>query len=269
MSGPATGPLAWPSVRALTPARIGLARTGASLATAPLLETRLAHARARDAVHAVVDERALAEALVADLARPLLVVNSEAVDRRTYLMRPDLGRRLDGAASAALAAHAGEHDLAVVLGDGLSALAVQRHAAPLLGALMPALRASGWRVAPLVLVRGVRVAGGDQVAQALGAAGVLVLIGERPGWSAPDSLGAYATWSPNPDTTDADRNCVSNIRPEGLVYGDAAHRLFYLLGQMRASRVSGVTLKDESGAPTGLSRDDGIGRGQQDSFSAE
>ncbi len=260
MSGPATRPLAWPSIRALTPSRVGLARTGASLATAPLLETRLAHARARDAVHALVDEAALAESLDA----PLLAVDSEAADRQTYVMRPDLGRRLDKAAAEALAPHSGAHDLAVTLGDGLSALAVQRHAAPLLEALLPALRADGWRIAPTVLVRGARVAVGDRVAQALGAACVLVLIGERPGWSAPDSLGAYATWSPGAETTDADRNCVSNIRPEGLDYGDAAHRLFYLLGRMRASRISGVALKDESAARTGLGRDDRAVREQPD-----
>ena len=237
-----TGPLAWPGLRALTAARIGLARSGASLATGPLLEMRLAHARARDAVHAVVDE----PALIAALPEPVLVVESEAADRQTYVMRPDLGRRLAGTAAGVLTPYAGSYDLAVVLGDGLSAFAVQRHAAPLVGMLLPALRADGWQVAPLALVRGARVAVGDAVAQALGARGVLVLIGERPGWSAPDSLGAYATWQPKAGTTDAERNCVSNIRPEGLGYGDAAHRLFYLLGRMRALQVSGVALKDES-----------------------
>lgn len=235
----------WPGLRSLTAARIGLGRTGASLGTAPLLEFRLAHARARDAVHAPLDEQALLAALPA----PALVVRSQAPDRRTYLMRPDLGRRL--ADAAVLAPHAGRFDLVIVLGDGLSAQAVQRHAPPLLRTLQPAL--DGWAIAPLVLVHGARVAVADHVAAALGAAAALILIGERPGLSAPDSLGAYLTWAPGPATTDADRNCVSNIRPEGLGYDEAAHRLHHLLGRMRALRLSGVGLKDESGAlPTAL-----------------
>ena len=232
------------NLRTLTAARIGLARSGASLATAPLLALRLAHARARDAVHTALDE----PALLATLPPPMLVVSSQAADRRSYLMRPDLGRSLHPAAQAVLAPHAGSYDLVIVLGEGLSALAVQRHAGPLLQALRPAL--GGWSLAPLTLVRGARVKVGDGVAQALGAAAVLMLIGERPGLSAPDSLGAYLTWAPTPDTTDAARNCVSNIRPEGLAYGDAAHRLFHLLERMRALRLSGVALKDESGSAT-------------------
>lgn len=236
--------VSWPGLRTLTAARIGLARSGASLGTTPLLELRLAHARARDAVHAPLDEAALLASLP-----PMLAVSSQAPDRRTFLMRPDLGRVLDSSALAALTPHLGAHDLAVVLGDGLSAQAL-RHAGPVLEALMPALRADGWAVAPPVLVRGARVAVGDGVAQALCAQSVLVLIGERPGLSAPDSLGAYLTWRPGPATTDADRNCVSNIRPDGLGYHEAARRLYYLLDQMRALRLSGVALKDESGRAT-------------------
>ncbi len=233
-------------LRRFTAARIGLARTGASLSTAPLLALRLAHAQARDAVHAALDEPALLGALGGH-GLPVLLAGSRAADRRTFLMRPDLGRSLDPAAAAELASGAGDFDLAVVLGDGLSALAVQRHAPPLLRALLPAL--AGWRLAPLVLVRQARVAVADGVARALGAAAVLMLIGERPGLSAPDSLGAYLTWAPGPGTTDAARNCVSNIRPDGLAYGDAAHRLHHLLERMRALRLTGVGLKDESGAP--------------------
>lgn len=237
----------WPGLRRFTAARIGLERAGASLATAPLLEFRLAHAMARDAVHAPLDEAALLAALPAEV----LVLRSQAGDRRSYLMRPDLGRRLDPGAGAVLAAHAGVSDLVIVLGDGLSALALQRHAPPLLRALLPAL--GGWRLAPLVLVHGARVAVGDAVAAGLGAAAVLVLLGERPGLTAPASLGAYLTWGPRPGvTTDADRNCVSNIRPEGLGIGDAAHRLYHLLTRMRALRLSGVQLKDESDAAVAL-----------------
>ena len=232
----------WPALRRLTPARIGLGRSGASLATQPLLDFRLAHARARDAVHAEMGEVPGLE----DLGLPVLHAATQAGDRRTYLMRPDLGRRLHRDAAAVLLPHAGRHGLAVVVADGLSAQAVERHAVPLLHCLLPAL--ADWAVAPLVVLRQARVAAGDEAAAALGAAAVLVLIGERPGLSAPDSLGAYATWAPHPGTTDADRNCVSNIRPDGLGYADAARRLTFLLRAMRANKISGVALKDGSAA---------------------
>lgn len=230
----------WEDLRQLTAARIGLARSGASLRTRPLLELRLAHARARDAVHAELDE----PSLLAALPGPALVVSSQAADRRTYLICPDLGRALANSSSAALKSRAGRFDLAIVLADGLSAAAVERHAPELLRALLPRLQ--GWSLAPLVVARQARVALGDQIAEALGASSVLILIGERPGLSAPDSLGAYLTWAPGPGKTDADRNCVSNIRPEGLVYQEAAFRLAFLLGRMRELRLTGVGLKDES-----------------------
>jgi ethanolamine ammonia-lyase small subunit len=162
-------------------------------------------------------------------------------------MRPDLGRRLGAEAAEALAARAGDYDVAIALVDGLSARAVQDHAVPVLAATLPALRAEGWRIAPLVIVRQGRVAIGDAIAAELGAGAVVVLIGERPGLSAPDSLGAYLTWQPLPDTTDADRNCISNIRPEGIGARDAALKTVFLLREMRARGVSGVNLKDESG----------------------
>lgn len=234
--------LAWTPLRALTAARIGLSRSGASLGTAPLLEFRLAHARARDAVHHDLG----AMPALAALGLPVVTVRSRAADRRTYLLRPDLGRALDDAAGPALAPHAGVHGLAVVVADGLSALAAERHAAPVLAALLPALRAGGWALAPLVVAHQARVALGDAVARALGAGAALVLIGERPGLSAPDSLGAYLTWAPGPGTTDADRNCLSNIRPNGLGYQEAAWKLAFLLDRMRAMEGSGVGLKDES-----------------------
>ena len=236
---------AWSTLRALTTARIGLARSGASLATAPLLDFRLAHARARDAVNQTVDFSALATA-VAGFDLPVLTVDSAAPDRPTYLARPDLGRRLAEASRATLAPHTAATDLVIVVADGLSAQAVERHAAPLLQALLPMLKAAHWDLAPLVLVRQGRVAIGDSVATALGARAVVVLIGERPGLSAPDSLGAYITWHPTPATTDADRNCISNIRSEGVKYPEAAARLAYLLREMRRRRLSGVSLKDES-----------------------
>jgi len=193
-------------------------------------------------VHAEWDEAALAAALPS----PALHVESQATDRRTYLLRPDLGRRLREADRVALAAHAGEYDLAIVVADGLSAVAAARHAAPLLTRLLPSLAA--WRLAPLTLARHARVALADPVATALGARAALILIGERPGLSAPDSLGAYLTWAPGPATTDAERNCVSNIRPDGLDYDSAAATIRFLLGRMRDLRLSGVALKDDSGS---------------------
>jgi ethanolamine ammonia-lyase small subunit len=234
----------WSPLRALTPARIGLARSGASLATAPLLDFRLAHARARDAVHEPLDEARLAADLAA-FGLPVLAVASAASDRRPYLMRPDLGRRLAPGAEATLAPHAGAYDIAFVIIDGLSARAVQTHAAPVIAGVLPRLRGENQRIAPLVIVRHGRVAIGDAVAAALRTQCVVVLIGERPGLTAPDSMGAYLTWQPGPHTTDADRNCISNIRPEGIGYADAALKLAQMLGAMRARRLSGVRLKDE------------------------
>jgi len=234
----------WADLRRLTAARIGLRRTGASLATAPLLDFRLAHARARDAVHEPLDEaRLLAE--LAELGPPVLAVASAAEDRQRYLLRPDLGRRLAPGAQATLAPHAGGHDVVLVIADGLSARAVQSHARPVLAGVLPLLR-EGWRIAPLVVVRHGRVAVGDAVAAALCADCVAVLIGERPGLTAPDSMGAYLTWQPGAQTTDADRNCISNIRPEGIGYVEAACKLAQLLRAMRARRLSGLRLKDGS-----------------------
>jgi ethanolamine ammonia-lyase small subunit len=226
----------WAGLRRLTAARIGLKRSGASLATEPLLDFKLAHARARDAVHEDLD----ADKLRADLSGfglPVLIVDSAVGARSDYLTRPDLGRQLSAQAQAVLAPHAAHYDVALVVADGLSARAVQNHAAPVLAVLLPALQAGGLRIAPLVIARNARVAIADAVA---------ILIGERPGLSAPDSMGAYLTWSPNPDTTDADRNCISNIRPEGIGYTDAAFKIAHLLRAMRARKLSGVRLKDDS-----------------------
>jgi len=236
---------AWAELRKLTAARIGLKRAGPSLATGPLLAFQLAHARARDAVHAPFDDARLA-ADMAELAAPVLTIASAAGDRQRYLMRPDLGRRLAPEAEATLAPEAGRYDVVFVITDGLSARAVATHARPVLAQAVPALSAEGWRIAPLVIVRHGRVAVGDAIAAALGADSVVVLIGERPGLSAPDSMGAYLTWQPRPHTTDADRNCISNVRLEGIGYADAAFKLAHLLRAMRARRLSGVRLKDYS-----------------------
>ncbi|WP_157270323.1 ethanolamine ammonia-lyase subunit EutC [Azohydromonas aeria] len=246
----------WQALRRHTPARIGLPRSGVSQGTAAQLEFQLAHARARDAVHQALDCAALAAAL-----RPLgldtVELHGAAPDRVTYLQRPDLGRRLDEASRERLQALApppgAGFDLALVLADGLSAQAVQAHAAPLLAQLLPLLQAEAapWRLAPVALVAQGRVALGDEVGEALGAALVAVLIGERPGLSAPDSLGIYLTWAPRVGRVDAERNCISNVRPQGLPYALAARRLVWLLAQARARGVSGVALKDESGTQQG------------------
>jgi ethanolamine ammonia-lyase small subunit len=238
-------PAVWNDLRRLTAARIGLQRTGASLSTAPLLDFRLAHARARDAVHEKLDQARLA-ADIAGLGVPVLQAASAVTDRPQYLLHPDLGRRLADDDAAALACFTGQYDVAIAVTDGLSARAVQMHAQPTLSYLLPILRAEGMRLAPVTVVGQGRVAIGDAIATALGADSLVVLIGERPGLTAPDSMGAYLTWRPNATTTDAERNCISNIRPEGIGYADAARNLAHLLRAMRTRQVSGVQLKDDS-----------------------
>ncbi|HEX6617787.1 MAG TPA: ethanolamine ammonia-lyase subunit EutC [Gemmatimonadales bacterium] len=236
----------WQPLRALTPARIALGRAGASLPTRAHLDFQLAHARARDAVHDALD----VEYLAADLARcdfESVTVRSAAADRTTYLQRPDLGRRLEPESRERLGtlAVAPHVDSALVVADGLSARATQHHAAPVLAALAPALRNAGWRIAPVVIALQGRVALGDEIGQVLGARLVLVLLGERPGLSAPDSLGAYLTWDPRPGRTDAERNCVSNIRPEGLAPAAAAQRIAGLMLEAARRGLTGIGLKDE------------------------
>ncbi len=235
----------WDALRRFTSARIALGRAGTSLPTQPQLAFALAHARARNAVHHELDFQALAQDL-----QPLgqvLRLNSAAADRATYLQRPDLGRRLDEASQAALAALPGTPapELAFVIADGLSPLAIERHALPFLRTLLPAITGE-WTLAPLSLVLNARVAVGDAIGEALGAALVVVLIGERPGLSSPDSMGIYLTWQPRSGLTDEARNCISNIRDQGLAYPVAAHKLRYLMNQARQRGLSGVRLKDES-----------------------
>jgi len=200
-------------------------------------------------VHEPLDQARL-DADLAGLGIPVLRVASAVDEKQTYLMRPDLGRSLGDGADTVLAPHALEtappYDVAFVVTEGLSAGAVQAHAQPVLAAVLPVLAAEGWRIAPLVVVRYGRVAIGDAIAQRLRADCVAVLIGERPGLTATDSLGAYLAWQPGPNTTDADRNCISNIRPEGIVYDDAAFKLVHILRAMRARRLSGIKIKDSS-----------------------
>ena len=235
-------------LRALTPARVGLGRTGVSQQTRDLLEFQKAHAQARDAVHARLEAAAVAAAIANTTAGEVLRLHAEAADRATYLQRPDLGRRLDAESRKALNTFAREHrqswDLVLVVADGLSALAVERHAAAVIGELWT--RTAGWRVAPVCVVEQGRVAIGDEIGEALDAELSVVLIGERPGLSSADSLGAYITWHPRAGRTDAERNCISNIRSEGLSYEDAAAQITYYLTAARQRQLTGVALKSAS-----------------------
>ena len=237
----------WPLLRRHTQARIGLGRSGSALPTRHRLGLQAAHAAARDAVHSPFEPDLVAAALT---GVPTVRVRSAAGDRLTYLQRPDLGRRLDPTDRAHLPA--GPWDVVFVVADGLSSRAVHDHAAAVLRA--PAARLAGWRTAPVVLADQARVALGDDIAHTMDAAMAVVLVGERPGMSAADSLGAYLTHRPVPGvTTDADRNCLSNIRPPlGLSYEAAAAKLAALMGRARELGLTGVALKDESDGPAPL-----------------
>jgi len=240
------GPDPWATLKTHTAARIALGRTGTSVPLREALAFRLAHAHARDAVYSVLELEQLLPELMA-LQLPVNEVRSRAHDRQEYLQRPDLGRQLHEQSRQLLQELRAEGiDVAVVLADGLSAAAVNKHAVPLLQLLLPKLQTAGFRLAPLVVAEQARVAIGDEVGELLGAQLVVVLIGERPGLSSPQSLGAYFTYGPRVGLTDEARNCVSNIRPEGLSYDFAAERLFFLLQESLRRKLSGVQLKDSS-----------------------
>lgn len=250
----------WRRLREFTDARIGLGRAGVSLPTKELLEFQLSHARARDAVHFPLDCDGLMTAIegsevinsrTGDIHR----VHSRASDRMEYLQRPDLGRRLNDHSRSLLqhdisgvagseSSVSSEYDLGIVIVDGLSSLAVQQNIVPLLETLLPQLK--DYSLAPITIVEQGRVAVGDEVGELLNARCVIVLIGERPGLSSPDSLGLYLTYQPHVGLTDAARNCISNIRPAGLSYAEAARRTQYLLNESRQLKLSGVNLKDRT-----------------------
>lgn len=248
----------WQRLRQYTPARIALGRAGVSLPTRPLLEFQFAHARARDAVHLPFDKAALQ----GELARKgceVIVLHSAAADRHVYLQRPDLGRRLDDDSRHRLedrrlgkvrAGEEREYDVVFVIADGLSALAIHQNAVPFLDAMIAKRRGKAWRPAPIVLVEQGRVAIGDEIGELLGARMVAMLIGERPGLSSPDSMGIYLTYQPRPGLTDADRNCISNVRDGGLSFAAASHKLYYLMREAGRRKLSGVMLKDEEGPLT-------------------
>ncbi len=244
-------------LRAATPARIGLGRSGDGLPTRAVLEFQAAHSRARDAVHGRADFDTLAAALA---PLPSLRVRSRVEDRAQYLRRPDLGRRLRESDLALLPR--GDWDLAFVIADGLSAEAVNRHAAALVHETLH--RLPGWRAAPVVLAEQARVALGDEVGEALGARLVAVLVGERPGLSVADSLGVYLTWEPRAGRADSERNCISNIHANGLSVARAADTLAWLLDEAQSRRVTGVGLKLEALSPPESPRPlagEGEGRG--------
>lgn len=230
----------WTALRAATPARIGLGRSGDALPVRDVLEFQLAHARARDAVHRPLDAEAIRLAV-----EGAVVVHSAAADRATYLRRPDLGRTLDAEGRAALEAARpeGGWDAVFVIADGLSPVGVQRHAVPLLQACMA--RLAGWSIAPTVVAIQARVALGDEIGELLGARLCAVLIGERPGLSVADSVGAYLTYGPRRGRRDSERNCISNVHAAGLSYDAAADMLAWLMTEARSRRLTGVGLKDD------------------------
>jgi ethanolamine ammonia-lyase small subunit len=234
--------LTWAGLRAATPARIGLGRSGAGLPTAAHLDFQLAHARARDAVHSKFDAARIAKEIGAAGLQPLQL-QSAAGDRATYLRRPELGRHLAAQSREILSAQPpAPTNMVFIIGDGLSATAVNANAVPLLLATIAGLGDPPLHIGPVAIVEGARVAIGDEIGGILGAAVAAILIGERPGLSAADSLGVYVTWQPMPGTVDAQRNCISNIRPEGLPIPQAAEQLAALLTAARRHRMTGVEL---------------------------
>lgn len=234
----------WESLSQFTAARIAMGRAGTGIPLLHLLRFNLTHAHARDAVYSVLDSDLLHRQLV-HLNLSILPLQSQARNRQEYLQRPDLGRLPGEGAIHTLRQHASPCDVSIILADGLSAQAINTHAVPLLDLLVPSLQAAGYRLAPLCLATGARVAFADPVAHTLRARLSVILIGERPGLSAADSMGAYITYQPRPGCTDESRNCVSNIRPQGLSYQLAAEKIFYLVQEALRRGLSGVHLKED------------------------
>lgn len=250
MTGDVKRPDLWSQLRSFTPARVGIASISGALPTAALLDLQQGQASARDAVHRAVDYPALAAGLPEGLG--VLTVHSAAPDRAHYIRRPDLGRRLNAQGVATLAAHrsADPSDVTFIVADGLSSAAVMDQAAGTLRACLA--RLTGWRIAPVVLAQQARVALADEIAAILNSRISVILIGERPGITVANSLGAYLTWEPRPGRTDAERNCVSNIHGNGLSWDAAAHNICWLLAQMKVRQCSGTVLKNEADSGAGL-----------------
>ncbi len=237
----------WQSLKTFTAARIALGSTGVAMPLKEVLDFKLAHAHARDAVYSLLNETDL----VADLEAfqlPIYSLNSKASSRHAYLQRPDFGRQLNEISKKQLEnANTAPADVAFIIAEGLSATAINNHANPLLQVLIPLLQQAGFSIAPFSIVHQGRVAIADEIGFLLEAQLSVILIGERPGLSSPDSMGAYLTYNPMVGLTDESRNCVSNIRPEGLGYQAAAEKIFYLINEAFRLQYSGVALKDNTG----------------------
>lgn len=233
-------------LKEFTAARIGIGRAGTSIPLKQALEFKLAHAHARDAVYSVLDTEGILNNLKQFNLLGLLL-HSKADNRAQYLQRPDMGRRLHAASAEQLQSHNGKYDIVIIIADGLSATAVNENTGGLLELLLPLLFEAKLKIAPICLVEQSRVALGDEIAHLLNARFSLMLIGERPGLSAADSIGAYLTYEPKPGLTDESRNCISNIRPQGLTYKAAANKIFYLIQEAFRLKLSGVGLKDNEG----------------------
>jgi ethanolamine ammonia-lyase small subunit len=240
----------WVGLRKFTNARIALGRAGVSVPTSESLQFTLAHAFARDAVF---DRLQVAGCrLQIERLHPCLVLHSRAVDRQQYLQRPDLGRRLNDESLDEVRTLSGIYDICISVADGLSATAVNDHAVPVLNILIPRMKDAGWSLSPACIIEQGRVAISDETGSVLGAKLSLILIGERPGLSSPDSLGAYLTYGPAIGNTDERRNCISNINANGLSYEAAADKIIFLVGEALRLKLSGVMLKDNSGLLGGL-----------------
>ena len=255
----------WADLRSFTDARIALGRAGTSIPTQHWLEFQLAHAQAQDAVHSSLNVQQLQQELTSlKQVADVICLHSLAQDRAEYLQRPDLGRRLNEESLSRLqtytSSHQQEFDLAIVIADGLSSHAIQVNTLPFLNQLLAGL-STDWKLAPLCIVEQGRVAIGDDIGQQLNAKSVLVLIGERPGLSSPDSLGVYMTWAPEVGLSDANRNCLSNIRPGGLNYEAAAHKALFLLNESRRLKISGVNLKEDAQTDIDAHTSEEVGNG--------
>lgn len=235
---------AWHSLKVFTNARIALGKTGTAIPLKEVLQFKLAFAHARDAVYSVLDNKDLSSRL-ASFQFPIYFIESKADNRAVYLQRPDLGKSLnDHSKNQILNVNHPHYDIAIILADGLSATAINNHAIPILQLLVPMLQQLRYVISPIVVVQNARVAISDEVGSLLNAKLSLVLIGERPGLTSPDSMGAYLTYNPTPGLTDESRNCISNIRPEGLQYKPATEKILYLIQESLRLKLSGVSLKD-------------------------
>jgi len=233
-------------LKEFTAARVGIGRTGTSIPTKQSLAFKLAHAHARDAVYSVLDIDGLSND-IKQFNLPVLLLHSKAGNRAEYLQRPDLGRKLKKSSANQLKEYTGDYDVSIIIADGLSAAAINENVIGLLNHLIPLFTAANLKLAPVCFVEQGRVAVSDKAAHLLNAKLSVILIGERPGLSSADSIGAYLTYGPKPGLTDESRNCISNIRPQGLMFKPAADKIFYLIQEAFRMKLTGIGLKDNQG----------------------